>query len=27
VTGHEFDQTTMLADITGSFTATRVTLQ
>lgn len=27
VTGHEFDQTTLLADITGSFTATRVTLQ
>lgn len=27
VAGHEFDQTTVLASITGTFTATRVTLQ
>ncbi|HEY7890348.1 MAG TPA: hypothetical protein VIC29_19160 [Steroidobacteraceae bacterium] len=27
VAGHEFDQNTVLASITGSFTATRVTLQ
>jgi hypothetical protein len=27
VAGHEFDQNTVLASITGTFTATRVTLQ
>lgn len=27
VAGHEFDQTTVMASITGTFTATRVTLQ